>query len=1058
MNLGKLSISQPILAMVLSIVLVIVGTIAYQTLPVSEYPQAVPPTVTVTTQYPGASAQTVSDTVAAPIEQEINGVEDMLYLYSQATSNGQLTITVTFKLGTDLDKAQVLVQNRVAIAQPRLPEEVQRNGVVTRKNSPDILMAVFVLSPDESFDQLYISNYTLLQVRDQLLRLDGVGDIQMFGARDYSMRLWLDPDRIANLGLTSTEVLAAIRAQNLQITGGQIAEPPIADRAFQPNLTFTGRLKDIRQFEDVVVKAGSDGRTVRLRDVARVELGALSYATSSRILRKSAVAMVVTQRPGSNALATAKNISDTMAKLKESFPKGLDYNIGYNPTEFIAQSVHELIKTIYEAMGALVVIVVLVFLQGWRPAIIPIIAIPVSLVGTFAVMAALGFSINNLTLFGLVLAVGIVVDDAIVVVENVERHLRRGMSRRDAALKTMEEVGGALVSIALVLCAVFVPTAFLGGISGQFFQQFAVTIAVATAISCFCSLTLSPALASQILVPHEEKRSARRWNVIARGWSAFTGAFNRVFDWLSNGYAAVASFVIWHSTPMLLLYVALIGSAGWLLATTSQGFIPAQDRGYLIISVQLPGAASLARTAAVVREIERVALDTPGIVRVGAFSGFSGATRTQAGNAAALFPVFDEPEARIKKGLTANAITAELRKRLLAIQGAFIIVIPPPAVPGIGTGGGFAIRIQDRQGRGPELLAAATNELVAAARKSPDMTSVFSPFTANTPQMFVDIDHIKAQKLGVPIASITDTIQTYFGSTYVNDFNLFGRTYHVTAQADLPFRKETSDLARLRTRNGAGDMVMLGSVVDFKDVSGPDRVARYNLYSASEVQGEPAAGVSSTTALNAIKQLADETLPSGFSFEWTDLSYQQVTGGNAGLYVFPICVLFVYLVLAAQYGSWTLPFAVILIVPMCLLAATIGVRIMGQDVNILTQIGFVVLVGLAAKNAILIVEFARDIELEGRPRLEAVIEACRLRLRPILMTSFAFILGVLPLVVSTGSGSEMRQAVGVAVFFGMLGVTLFGLIFTPIFYVVVRNLAEGKNEGKPTQTAAAAAE
>jgi hydrophobe/amphiphile efflux-1 (HAE1) family protein len=545
--------------------------------------------------------------------------------------------------------------------------------------------------------------------------------------------------------------------------------------------------------------------------------------------------------------------------------------------------------------------------------------------------------------------------------------------------------------------------------------------------------------------------------VIARGWSAFTGLFNLAFDWLSNGYANLASFVIRHSTPMLLLYVALIGSAGWLLASTSQGFIPAQDRGYLIISVQLPGAASLARTAAVVREIERVALDTPGIIRVGAFSGFSGATRTQAGNAAALFPVFDEPEARQKKGLTAIAITADLRRRLSAIQGAFIIVIPPPAVPGIGTGGGFAIRIQDRQGRGPQLLAAATDELVAAARNSPNLTSVFSPYSANTPQLFVNLDHVKAQKLGVPIANVTDTIETYFGSTYVNDFNLFGRTYHVTAQADLPFRKEATDLARLRTRNTAGDMVMLGSIVEFKDISGPDRVARYNLYSASEVQGEPAAGVSSTTALNTIKKLADETLPSGFSLEWTDLSYQQVTGGNAGLYVFPICVLFVYLVLAAQYGSWTLPFAVILIVPMCLFAATIGVRILGQDVNILTQIGFVVLVGLAAKNAILIVEFARDIELEGRPRLEAVIEACRLRLRPILMTSFAFILGVLPLVVSTGSGSEMRQAVGVAVFFGMLGVTLFGLIFTPIFYMVVRNLAEGKNEGKPTQITAAAA-
>jgi hydrophobe/amphiphile efflux-1 (HAE1) family protein len=1048
MNLGRLSITQPILAMVLSIVLLIVGAIAYPTLPVSEYPQVVPPTVVVTAQYPGASAQTVSDTVAAPIEQEINGVEDMLYLYSQATSNGQLTITVTFKLGTDLDKAQVLVQNRVAIAQPRLPEEVQRNGVVTRKNSPDILLVVFMLSPDDTFDQLYISNYALLQVRDQLLRLDGIGDIQIFGARDYSMRLWLDPDKIANLGMTAGDVLAAIRAQNLQIAGGQIAEPPITDRAFAPNLTFTGRLKDPAQFEDIVIKAGSDGRTVRLRDVARVELGALAYTTNSFLLKKSAVALLVTQRPGSNALATAKSISTTMVQLKESFLKGLDYNIGYNPTEFIAQSVSELIKTIYEAV-ILVVLVVLLFLQGWRPAIIPIAAIPVSLVGTFAVMAALGFGINNLTLFGLVLAVGIVVDDAIVVVENVERHLRDGMSRRDAALRTMDEVGGALVSIALVLCAVFVPTAFLGGISGQFFQQFAVTIAVATALSCFCSLTLSPALASQILKPHEQHAAPARWNIFARAWERFTGAFNRLFDRISHAYAGLAGFLIRHSLPMLLVYVVLIGSAGWLLVATPQGFIPAQDRGYVIVSVQLPGAASLTRTTEVVRQIEGIALETPGVVRVPAFAGFSGATRTQASNAAALFPVFDEPEARVKKGLTADVITAELRKRLSVIEGAFVIVIPPPAVSGIGTGGGFAMRIQDRQGRGPTLLSAATDELTAAARKAPGLTSVFSTFTANTPQVFVDVDRIKAQKLGVPIQSVTEAIETYFGSAYINDFNLFGRTYHVTAQADLPFRKETADLARLRTRNAVGDMVMLGSVVNFQDVSAPDRVARYNLYPASELQGDTLPGVSSATAINIMKQLADVTLPSGFTFEWTDLSYQQVTGGNAGLYVFPICVLFVYLVLAAQYGSWTLPFAVILIVPMCLLAATIGVRIMGQDINILTQIGFVVLVGLAAKNAILIVEFARDIENEGRDRLEAVIDACRLRLRPILMTSFAFILGVLPLVISTGSGSEMRQAVGVAVFFGMLGVTLFGLVFTPVFYVVVRDLAEGRQRGKP---------
>jgi hydrophobe/amphiphile efflux-1 (HAE1) family protein len=1057
MNLGHLSVNQPILAMVLSIVLLIVGAIAYQTLPVAEYPEVVPPTVVVTAQYPGASAQTISDTVAAPIEQQINGVDDMLYMYSQATSNGQLTITVTFKLGTDLDKAQVLVQNRVAIAQPQLPEEVQRNGVTTKKDSPDILMVVFMLSPDDTLDQLYISNYALLQVRDQLLRLDGIGDIQIFGARDYSMRLWLDPDKIANLGMTSSDVVAAIRAQNLQISGGQLASPPIADRAFQPNLTFVGRLKDPSQFEDIVVKSGQDGRIVRLRDVARIELGALDYSTNSFLLRKSAVALRVTQRPGSNALATAKGIKDTMEKLKAGFPRGLDYNIGYNPTDFIAQSIHELIKAIYEAM-ALVVIVVLVFLQGWRPAIIPIAAIPVSLVGTFAAMAALGYGINNLTLFGLVLAVGIVVDDAIVVVENVERHLARGLSRRDAALKTMEEVGGALVSIALVLCAVFVPTAFLGGITGQFFQQFAVTIAVATAISCFCSLTLSPALASQILTPHEEKRPPAAWNIIARGWEWFSGLFNRGFNWLSHFYAGLAGLVIRHRVAMLLVYVLLIGGAGWLLVTTPQGYIPAQDRGYVIISAQLPGAASLARTTDIVRRIEATALDTPGIIRVATFAGLSGATRTQASNSAALFPVFDGPEARLKKGLTAAVITTNLRRRLSAIQGAFIVVIPPPPIPGIGTGGGFTMRIQDRQGRGPELLAAATNELVNAARKTPGLTSVFSPFSANTPQVFVDIDRVKAQKLGVPIQNITDTIETYFGSTYVNDFNLFGRTYHVTAQADLAFRKERADLARLHTRNANGDMVMLGSVVDFKDISGPDRVARYNLYPTAELQGETLPGVSSATGINLMKKLADETLPSGFSYEWTDLSYQQVTGGNTGLFVFPICVLFVYLVLAAQYGSWSLPFAVILIVPMCLLAATLGVRIMGQDVNILTQIGFLVLVGLAAKNAILIVEFARDIELEGRPRLEAVIEACRLRLRPILMTSFAFILGVLPLVVSTGSGSEMRQAVGVAVLFGMLGVTLFGLIFTPIFYMVVRNLAEGKNEGKLAQTMAAAAE
>jgi hydrophobe/amphiphile efflux-1 (HAE1) family protein len=1042
MNIGHLSIRQPVLAMVLSIVLLIVGGIAYTTLPVAEYPQVASPTVVISTQYPGASAQTVADTVATPIEQEINGVEDMLYMYSQATSDGRLTITVDFKLGTDLDKAQVLVQNRVAIALPRLPEEVRRNGVVTRKNSPDLLLVVFMLSPDNTYDQLYISNYALRQVRDQLLRLDGVGDIQIFGARDYSMRLWLDPDKIAALGLTAGDVIAAVRSQNLQVAGGQIGEAPITDRAFQLNLTFTGRLSSPQQFEDIIIKAGQDGRTVRLRDVARVELGALSYSTNSFLLEKPSVALAVSQRPGSNALGTAKLISDAMEKLKQDFPRGLEYNIGYNPTEFIARSVSELLKTIYEAI-LLVVIVVLVFLQGWRAAVIPILAIPVSLIGTFAVMAALGYSINNLTLFGLVLAVGIVVDDAIVVVENVERHLAAGKNPREAAFATMSEVGSALVSIALVLAAVFVPTAFLEGITGEFFRQFAITIAVATVISCFCSLTLSPALASLLLRPHARHDGPAR-NPLLRLWSRFADAFNRGFDRLSRGYGRAAGFVVHHSALMLGLYALLIGGAVWLLMITPKGFIPAQDRGYVVVAIQLPGAASLQRTTDIVRQVERIALDTPGVVRVPAFAGFSGATRTLASNAAALFPVFDEPEVRAKKGLSTAAITDELRKRLSVIQGAVVIVIPPPAIPGIGTGGGFAMRLQDRQGRGSELLASATDELVAAARRDARLTAVFSPFSANTPQIHVEVDRTRAQMLGVPIQNVTDAVEAYFGSAYVNDFNILGRTYRVTAQADLPFRKETTDLARLRTKNANGDMVLLGSLVDFRNTVGADRVPRYNLYPASEIQGDTMPGTSSTTALRIMQQLADQVLPSGIAFEWTDLSLQESTSGNAGLYIFPICVLFVFLVLAAQYGSWSLPFAVILIVPMCILAGIAGVRIMGQDVNLLTQIGFVVLVGLAAKNAILIVEFARDIEMEGKSPVDAVVEACHLRLRPILMTSFAFILGVLPLVISSGAGAEMRQAVGVAVFFGMIGVTLFGLMFTPVFYVLIRRLSGQK--------------
>jgi hydrophobe/amphiphile efflux-1 (HAE1) family protein len=1058
-GLGALSVRQPVFAIVLSVLILIVGGLAYLALPVAEYPDIAPPTVVVQTQYPGASAETVAETVAAPIEQEINGVENMLYMYSQSTADGRLRLEVTFRLGTDPDVAQVLVQNRVAIATPRLPEETRRFGVTVRKDSPNLMMVVFMTSPDETYDQLYISNYALRRVRDVLLRQDGVGSIEMFGARDYSMRLWLDPDRMAEWGLTAGDVVGAVRAQNVQIAGGQLGEPPIADQAFQPNLTFQGRLTEPEAFGQIIVRATPDGRVLRLRDVARTELGAQSYATNSFLHRRPAVALAVNQRPGSNALASAAGIRRVMAEIAQDFPPGLAYDIAYDPTRFIEESVNGLLRTIGEAV-LLVVLVVIVFLQRWRAAVIPILAIPVSLVGTFAAMAALGYSINNLTLFGLVLAVGIVVDDAIVVVENVERHLADGKGAREAALLTMREVGGALVSIALVLCAVFVPTAFLPGLSGQFFQQFAVTIAVATAISALCSLTLSPALASLTLRPHaghdgEGAPPRRRRDPLSRAIGAFFGVFNRAFDALARGYARLVRAVLRVRVPMLAAYAVLVGLAGWLLWAAPKGFIPVQDRGYAIIAVQLPGGASLARTTEVVRRVEDIALSTPGVVGAPAFAGFNGSTFTLSPSAAALFPTFAPFEERLAHGLTADRIMADLRERLGAVQEAFVIVIPPPPVPGIGTGGGFAMRLEDRGGRGTRLLAQATQEMVAAASAQPGLTAVFSPFGADTPQLYVDIDRTRAEMLGVPAASVTEALETYFGSTYVNDFNTLGRPYRVTAQADLAYRRVQEDLARLRARNADGRMVPIGSVIRVREAAGADRVPRYNLYPASEVNGDVLPGTSAGAALTAMERLARDVLPDGIAYEWTDLSYQQKTEGGAGLLVFPLCVLFVYLVLAAQYGSWSLPFAVILIVPMCLFAATAGVRLLGMDINILTQIGFVVLVGLAAKNAILIVEFARQLEDEGRDAVEAVIEACRLRLRPILMTSLAFILGVVPLVMGEGAGAEMRQAVGVAVFFGMVGVTLFGLVFTPVFYVLVRRLAAGRRQEEAPAAAGA---
>ncbi|MHC5205855.1 efflux RND transporter permease subunit [Pseudomonas sp. GW531-T4] len=1043
MNLGKISVEQPVLAIVLSIVLMIVGGLAYLILPTSEYPDIAPPTVVVQATYPGASAQTVAETLAIPLEQEVNGVEDMLYMYSQATSDGSLNLTVTFKSGTDVDKAQVLVQNRVALATPRLPEPVQRSGVSVRKSSPTQLSTIFISSPKGTYDQLYVSNFAIRTVADTLKRIDGVGDINPLGAREYSMRIWLDPERVASFNLTPADIIAAVRAQNTQVAGGVIAQPPVASQAFQPNLIFEGRLKEPADFDNIVIKSGSAGRLVRLKDVARTEIAGLAYVNNTYYLRHPAIGLQVLQRPGANALATMKVVEQTMQDLSKEFPEGIEYSIGYNPTAFIADSIGELGKTIYEAV-ILVVLVILVFLQGWRPSIIPILAIPVSLVGTFAVMAMLGYSINNLTLFGLVLAVGIVVDNAIVVVENVERHLAEGKSPLQATLITMKEMGGALVAITLVLCAVFIPTAFIPGISGEFFRQFGITIAVATAISLFNSVTLSPALAAMILRRHDPKAHQAPRRGVAGLLTRAAEGFNRGFLKLSVGYAGSVRGLVARTPLMLAIYAVLIAATAYLLVSTPKGFIPAQDRGYLVVIVQLPEGAALERTNEISRQIEAIALQVPGVDRVPTFSGFSMVTGTSSSNSSGLAPVFEPWSKRKLRGLTSDKIAADLRERLKVVSGASVIVATPPPVQGLGSTGGFSMRLQDRAGLGSQALAKATEQLIAAANATQGMTGVYSPFSARTPQVFVELDRERAEMLGVPSSQINQAIETYFGSTYINDFNLVGRTYRVTAQADLPYRVTPEDLARVKVRNEAGDMVPIASVTRLHESLGVERFPRYNLFPTAEINGDTLPGLGSDFALQTMERLAEQTLPPGITYQWTDLSYQQTTAGNMGLLVFPLCVIFVYLVLAAQYGSWSLPLAILLIVPMCLLAAAGGVRLMGLDINILTQIGFIVLVGLAAKNAILIVEVARQQEQDGQGIVDAVVEACRLRLRPILMTSLAFILGVLPLVLSEGAGSEMRQAVGSAVFFGMIGVTLFGLLFTPIFYVLIRRLAGGE--------------
>jgi hydrophobe/amphiphile efflux-1 (HAE1) family protein len=1039
MRISHFFIDRPIFAAVVSIVFVILGGVSFSRLPVAQYPEIAPPIINVSGQYPGASADVVASTVVTPIEQQVNGVENMLYMSSNSTADGRFSIQVTFDLGTNLDIAQVQVQNRVSIAQPRLPSDVRNIGVTVSKASPDLMMVVHLYSPDKSRDSLFISNYATLEITDPLTRVDGVGSITVFGSRDYSMRVWLDPDRLQSLGLTASDVTSALQGQNIQVASGVLNQPPVTrPGAFQIAVQTLGRLDNPGEFGAIVVKQTPDA-VVRLRDVAKIELAALDYSSNSYLDHDPAVALAIFQRPGSNALATAKGVTELMKELAKRLPAGVKYAIVYNPTQFIQQSVDAVIDTIGEAI-VLVVLVVILFLQTWRAAIIPLVAIPVSLVGSFFFMAAFGFTLNNLSLFGLVLAIGIVVDDAIVVVENVERNIATGLTPREAARKSMTEVGSALIAIALVLCAVFVPSIFITGISGQFYRQFALTIAGATIISLIVSLTLSPAMCALLLKPHRNSQHDYWW---ARPIHRFFDYFNRAFDKLGLGITWLASRTVRRAALMVAVYAVIIGVGLSAFRVTPTGFIPQVDRGYIIVVVQLPPGASLARTDAIQQRALDIAMQVPGVVHAANIVGFSGATFTNAPNAGALFLVLDDFEKRGRDPRqSAAAIQGQLFRKLSSIQEAFIIPVLPPPVMGIGTAGGFRMMVEDRAGQGSEKLRAATESLVTRAAQTPGIAGTFSLFETSTPQVYLNIDRTKAQLLGINVQDVFNALQIYIGSSYVNDFNLFGRTFRVTAQARDEDRQGIRDVLKIRVRNSNGETVPLGSFTTVDNISGPYRVPRYNLYPAAEIDGAAAPGYSQGQAIAIMNKLAAETVPEGFATEWTTLAFQQIRAGSTATFAFLLAVVFVFLVLAAQFESLTLPLAVIMIVPMCLVAAIAGVIFRGMDNNILTQVGFVVLIGLAAKNAILIVEFARQLEDSGHNRWQAAIEATRLRLRPILMTSLAFILGVTPLVWAIGAGAELRQALGTAVFAGMIGVTAFGLVFTPVFYVIARWVAE----------------
>jgi hydrophobe/amphiphile efflux-1 (HAE1) family protein len=1047
-------IDRPIFASVVSLVFVILGGVTFARLPVAQYPEIAPPVINVTGQFPGASAETVADTVAAPIEQQINGAEGMLYISSNSTADGRFAIAVTFDIGTNLDIAQVQVQNRVAIALPRLPQQVQQIGVTVVKSSPDILLAVNLYSPDKSRDALFMSNYANIQIKDLLTRVDGVGSITIFGARDYAMQVWLDPNRLQSLNLTALDVTSALQGQNIQVASGVLNAPPVPDQlAFQVAVRTLGRLSDPAEFGNIVIKQ-TPTAVVRIKDVGRVELTGQDYGSTGYLDRDISIVLAVFQRPGSNALATGDNIRAAMAEIAKDFPPGLQYTIVYDPTQFIRQSVQAVIETIFEAM-VLVVLVVILFLQTWRAAIIPIVAIPISLVGTFFVMGIFGFTLNNLSLFGLVLAIGIVVDDAIVVVENVERNIAAGLTPREAAIRSMDEVGGALIAIALVLCAVFIPSAFITGISGQFYRQFALTIAGSTVISLIVSLTLSPAMCALVLKPHDPQHRA---SLLMRPIHAFFRLFNRSFDAVGRGYGRLAAVAVRFAVIMLVLYAGVIALGLNEFRKTPQGFIPQQDRTYLIVVAQLPPGASLARTDAVVRRAIDMALDTPGVGHAFSLVGFSAATFTNAPNAGAIFVILDPFEKRAgNPRLSAAAIQGTLFAKFSAIKEAFVVVVAPPPVAGIGNAGGFRMMVEDRGGRGLPALQAAVGAIAGRANQTPGLTQVFSQFETSTPQLYLDIDRTKAQLLGINVPDIFNSLQVYLGQSYVNDFNLFGRTFRVQAEADSPYRLRPRDVLSLRVRSSGGETVPLGAFTTVRDIAGPYRVPRYNIYPAAELDGAAAPGFSQGQAIDSMARVAGELLPDGFSFEWTQLAFQQIRAGSTSIFAFALGVVFVFLVLAAQYESLTLPIAVILIVPMCLVASITGLILRGMDNNILTQVGFIVLIGLAAKNAILIVEFAKQLEDRGRDRWAAAVEAARLRLRPILMTSFAFIFGVTPLAWATGAGSELRQALGTTVFSGMIGVTLFGLIFTPAFYVIARWLAY-RFSRRPQQNVTAPAE